>query len=373
MLTLIPTSCGNVPDAPQQVLPRAEIEPLEAAILRASSADSIRSANPRFSVSFSLTVPAIADEHAVLILTAGHVFELDALAVAARPAQQEGCVLVPGVGRVARLSRDVAREVEDAARARPKLRLPVIELVADEIEPGAELVRASQLRQVRRNRVALLVTLERMPRGVVSDACSDRAVERRHAALTRVRAVRSRNAESLRSRSRCRSPSPAAVWSCQFMPKLPSISIVGLRLHVCPTVATYALVSPSPPSSTPRKYRFDTLACIVENFAKNLMRRAPVPVHLHVVVVAIRRRRARQEQVVLKAVVGARVVRRRIERLDLLRNTADPIRRNHRARELCPAGAVGIAGQPGRTAERPERSTSTSLKSPFRIRAVGTV
>ena len=77
--------------------------------------------------------------------------------------------------------------------------------------------------------------------------------------------------------------------------------------------------------------------------APDLVRRVAGPVHLRVVVVAIGLRRPRQKQVVLQPVVGPGVVRRRVGRLNRLRDLADPAGRNRVVGELLPARAVRIA------------------------------
>ena len=165
----------------------------------------------------------------------------------------------------------------------------------------------------------------------------------RHAALALVRPVGARNPERFGPvvGSEVRA---CTVWSCLFEPKLPSISSVGEASTCARRVEIRHWCRPRPPPSNPGDRRSTPSPASSRTLPEDLMRRAPVPVHLDVVVVAVGLRRPRQEQVVLQPVVGAGVVRRRIERLNRLRDTADPVRRNHLFGNCCAPGAIGVAG-----------------------------
>ena len=69
-------------------------------------------------------------------------------------------------------------------------------------------------------------------------------------ALARVGPVGSRETERIRSEVRAE-VGAVPVWFCLFMPTLPSRTIVGLNVQVCPTVPTYTLVIPPPRRRVP--------------------------------------------------------------------------------------------------------------------------
>ena len=215
---------GTLPTPPSSTLNVGIVEHLDAAIL-ARHQRVVLVAQAEVEGQLLRHVPAVADERAVLVLAAAH-------------RSRTGCSCrnrYPGRGgtrrtgstgsRCSQLPGEVAREAEIAARTRAELRLPVIQLVADEVEAGPDLVRAHQLRQVRGGRVAGLVPLEWRPSGVVA--------ERAHAGLEIVACRSARgsgpfvpgNAECLATRSSCRSRRPArsgSACSCRCCRPSPS-------------------------------------------------------------------------------------------------------------------------------------------------------
>jgi hypothetical protein len=221
---------GHAAHAAEEHFVRRVVEPLQAATASPLHDRVVLVAQPEVDGELFARIPSVADEEGVLVLPARHLLELDALAVAARASEEEAGVLVPEVRGVARLARDVPREVEGAARTAAELRLPVIELIPDEVEAGAEFVRPGELREVRRDRVAPLEALHRVPRRRVPYG-AHAGIEPRHAALARIRAVGPGIPSTSLPKRVPKSP-PWATWFCQFIPTLPSRSIVGLSVQV---------------------------------------------------------------------------------------------------------------------------------------------
>ena len=203
-------------------------------------------------------------------------------------------------------------------------------------------MRTRDLRQVGGDRVALLVALEWMPRRRVADRAQAN-VESRHTTLAGIRAVRSGDAERL-----------GAVVGAEvrtsrglILPVHPEVAVDEHRRADAPGVANGGDVSvrvAEPAFVNAHEIQVRDLGLHRGELREHLMRRVPVPVHLQVVVVAIGRRRAGQKQIVLQAVVGARIVWRRIQSLDLLRNTAETTRRNDRAGKFRASRAIDVAG-----------------------------
>src|SRR4029453_18277616 len=94
-------------DAADQHFPRLVVQPLEAAPVDAAHDRVVLVAQAEIERQLLVDVPTIAGEPRILVFTAGHLLELDALAVAAVETEQERGVLVPGVRAVTGLAGDI--------------------------------------------------------------------------------------------------------------------------------------------------------------------------------------------------------------------------------------------------------------------------
>ena len=182
LLVFRPRSVGIAAEPAQRDVERVEVEQLDAAV-GAVEQRVVLVAQPEVDGELLVHLPAVGDVEAELVLAAGHLLELHALAVAADLAEQERRVRVPAADAgIAGNAGDAAGEGQRAARV-ADLGLPVRQFEPDEVEAGADLVAAGHLGQVDRRGVAALVAHHRRPRGVVAED-AEAGLEHRHAAVT---------------------------------------------------------------------------------------------------------------------------------------------------------------------------------------------
>ncbi len=172
-------------EAAQPDLERVVVELLETTI-RARHQREVLVAQAEVHGQLLVHLPPVRQVEAQLVLAAGHLFELHALAEAARQPEQEGRVAVPaadtGRGVPGRAS-DPASEIERSARIR-HLRLPVVERQPDEIEARSDFVTTADLGEVDRRGIADFLPPHRRPPGVVPEVGQRVEVENRHPAVS---------------------------------------------------------------------------------------------------------------------------------------------------------------------------------------------
>src|SRR5207253_3812095 len=150
-------------------LPRARqivcaFDPFDAAI-RARHERVVLVAQAEIERQAVVDLPSIACVEGILPFTRGHQLVLYALARVVQQADQEGCVPVVAVRRL-RSSLEcggVGSRIQRTSRTGTELRLPMIHPQPVERVPSADFVRSLDLRDVHRQRVGSLITLNGIP------------------------------------------------------------------------------------------------------------------------------------------------------------------------------------------------------------------
>ena len=287
-------------------------------------------------------VPAVADEEGRLPLAARHLLGLDVLRDVVGQPDQERREAVPLERLVAVGRRLVAGEAERAARALAELRLPVVELVADDVDAAADLVLREHLRERGREGVAALLAEERHPAVRLADLVA--VVEERHAALADVAPVRAGDAPVVEADVRpVVRPRDGLVLLVD-----PEAAVEDDGRAEGPGVADRADVDlrvAEPAAVVAEHEEVADLRPHHRELGPDVVRRAPLPGELHVVVVPAERGLALDDVVVGEAVrvevLGG--VRHRVRVQDLERDRAEEGRRDAVAGERQPARAVGAA------------------------------
>src|SRR5437588_582213 len=104
------------------------------------------------------------------------------------------------VGRIARRRGSAAGKVERAARSAAELGLPVVQMIPDQVEPEAELVRPMSPTHVVGVSVSFIGTPDRHPGVGLTEVRVSGEIELRHSALFDVGTVCARDSEGVETK-----------------------------------------------------------------------------------------------------------------------------------------------------------------------------